>query len=277
MAQFSAHRQNWFGSETNSNIFEVVMMADKDGNIINSAGISANINISAGLVDGWANVHKFGAVPQMSQNTTGTIWDVNDTLYPWAAFNTPGILTISTTTSNGTISTLDNGITVHVFGLDENFEEVDDTFVISGSTATGTVSFKRVYRAYIDGNIANQTQIRVSRGATEILRINIGKSQTLMAIYTIPAGKTGYLLQGTTTCGANADATIDMFVRYFGQTSFRIGHTAEVAGVGGQYQYQFGVPIKIPEKSDLDIRAEVRSNNARVTAAFDIILVDNEI
>ena len=277
MAQFSAHRQDWFGSVTNSNIFEVIMMADKDGNIINSAGISSNINIAAGLVDGWASIHKFGAVPAMSQGQSGTIWDVNDTLYPWSAFDTPGILTISTTTSNGTLSSLDNGITVHVLGLDENFEEVEDTFTISGNSATGTVSFKRVYRAYIDGAIANQTQIRVSRGATEVLRINIGKSQTLMAVYTVPAGKTAYLIQGTTTCAASADATVDMFVRYFGQDSFRIGHTLEVAGVGGQYVYQFGVPIPIPEKSDLDIRAEVRSNNARVTAAFDILLVDNEV
>ena len=277
MAQFSAHRQDWFGSVTNSNIFEVIMMADKDGNIINSAGISSNINIAAGLVDGWASIHKFGAVPAMSQGQSGTIWDVDDTFYPWSAFDTPGVLTISTTTSNGTLSSLDDGITVHVLGLDENFEEVEDTFTISGNSATGTVSFKRVYRAYTYGINANQTQIRVSRGATEVLRINIGKSQTLMAVYTVPAGKTAYLIQGTTTCAASSDATVDMFVRYFGQDSFRIGHTLEVAGVGGQYTYQFGVPIPIPEKSDLDVRAEVRSNNARVTAAFDILLVDNEV
>lgn len=277
MAQFSAHRQEWFGSVTNSNIFEVIMMADKDGNIINAFGLSSNINIAAGLVDGWATIHKFGAVPSMSQNTSGSIWDVSDTYYPWDAFDTPSALTISTTAANGSLSTLDNGITVHIIGLDENFQEVEDILTISGSSATGTVVFKRVYRAYIDGTTANQTQIRVSNDTAEVLRINIGKSQTLMAIYTVPAGKTGYLLQGTTTCAANADATVDMFVRYFGQDSFRIGHTAEVAGVGGQYSYQFGVPIKIPEKSDLDVRAEVRSNNARVTAAFDIVLVDNEV
>ena len=68
-----------------------------------------------------------------------------------------------------------------------------------------------------------------------------------------------------------------MYIRYFGQDAFRIGHSLEVAGVGGQYLYQFPVPLKIPEKTDIDVRAEVRSNNARVTATFDIILVENEI
>jgi len=31
----------------------------------------------------------------------------------------------------------------------------------------------------------------------------------------------------------------------------------------------------MPEKTDIDVRATVRSNNARVTAAFDLILIDN--
>ena len=65
-----------------------------------------------------------------------------------------------------------------------------------------------------------------------------------------------------------------MFVRYFGQDTFRIGHSFEVAGDGGQYFYKFAVPIRIPEKSDIDVRASVRSNNARITAAFDVILIE---
>jgi hypothetical protein len=96
-----------------------------------------------------------------------------------------------------------------------------------------------------------------------------------MAIYTVPAGKTAYLLKGDTTVAANADATINMFVRYSGTGSFRIGHSAEVAGVGGQYTYDFPIPNSLPEKTDIDVRATVRSNNARVTAVFDLLFVDN--
>jgi hypothetical protein len=66
-----------------------------------------------------------------------------------------------------------------------------------------------------------------------------------------------------------------MFIRYFGQSSFRVGHSFEVQGEGGPYNYKFSVPIRIPEKSDIDVRAAVRTNNSRVTAAFDLILIDN--
>jgi len=96
-----------------------------------------------------------------------------------------------------------------------------------------------------------------------------------MAVYTVPAGYTGYIMQGTATCQAGADATVDMFVRYSGQDSFRVGHSLEVSGTGGQYSYKFFAPVKLPEKSDVDVRASMRSNNARITAAFDIILQNN--
>jgi hypothetical protein len=41
--------------------------------------------------------------------------------------------------------------------------------------------------------------------------------------------------------------------------------------------YEFFTPVVIPEKSDIDIRASVRSNNARVTAAFDLILIETGV
>jgi hypothetical protein len=277
MAQWNKNTQAYL--QDNKTLFEAFNIADKDGNIINSFGIASNIPIAAGEVDGWSTIHKFGAVPLMSTNPgTGSVWDKSDTYYPWDAFSTPGPLTIATTLANGSISTLDDGVDVTIIGLDENFEDVQETITITGSVGGGAQTFARVYRAYTSAD--NQTQIRVSTTTgtpTEVLRINIGKGQTLMAVYTVPAGKTAYLTKGTATCAANADATIDMMARYGGTGAFRIGHTAEVAGVGGQYTYEFAVPLKMPALTDIDIRATVRSNNARVTAAFDIILVDNPV
>ena len=233
------------------------------------------LNIGRGLVKGTTSIHKFGAVPAMSNGTTGTIWDKNDTLYPWSAFNTPGILTIATFAANGSSSTADTGKQVTILGLDENYNEIEETITISGASGTGTKTFGRVYRAFLTDTTSNVTQIRVSRGATEVLRIQISLAQTLMAIYTVPAGYNGYLCQGVASIEYGGDATINMFVRYPGGP-FRIGHSGEVAGTGMPYHYGFTVPIKLPPKTDIDVRAAVRSNNSRVTAAFDIILIDQK-
>ena len=97
-----------------------------------------------------------------------------------------------------------------------------------------------------------------------------------MSIYTIPDHHTGYLYKGTCSAQAGADATGDMFVRYFGQNSFRVGHSFEVSGTGGQYTYDFSFPIPIPAKSDIDVRVITRTNNGRFTAAFDLLLIDND-
>ena len=225
------------------------------------------ISIARGHVKDASHIHKFGAVPAMSQNQTGTVWDVSDTVYPWSAFDTAGVLTVPV------VNASDNGKLIQVFGLDDNYDLVNETFTISSTgTTTGTKTFKRVYRAYIADGVTNIGNINVQRGGVTVLRITAGKGQTLMSVYTVPRGFTGYLIKGTMTCQSGADATGDMFVRYSGQSSFRVGHSFEVSGAGGQYIYEFGVPIQIPAKSDIDVRAKVRSNYARITAAFDLIL-----
>jgi len=225
------------------------------------------LNIARGLVRGTSFIHKFGAVPQLSINTTGTIWDINDTIYPWSAFDTANNLVL-------TAQAADNTKQVQVVGLDENFNEQTEIVTITSGTATTINTYKRFYRAFTtNGSATNANNITFACNGTNVGRITAGKGQTLMAIYTIPATYTGYLTQGTISAQAGADATGDMFVRYGGQASFRIGHSFEVDGAGGQYMYKFDVPIPIPEKSDIDVRATTRSNNGRYTAAFDLILI----
>lgn len=228
------------------------------------------LGIAANHYDGLSHIHKFGAVPAMSQNTTGTVWDVDDTVYPWASWATAGTLTVDRASAS------DADKVVFIQGLDANYHLVSDTVTLTNATGNAsTVSFIRVFRAYMtNGSATNVGNVLIKKGGTTVAQITASKGQTLMAVYTIPAGYTGYLLKGVCTVQSGADATGDMFVRYFGQQAFRVGHTFEVSG-GGEYSYEFPVPIQITEKSDIDVRATVRSNNARATAAFDLILVRN--
>ena len=218
--------------------------------------------------------HKFGAVPQLSINTTGTIWDVSNTLYPWTALDTPAVVNVERNDAD------DTGLIVTIQGLDENWNFQSEDITITGADQVGTKLWRRVNRAYVSSGTAvvNVGDIDIEAGAaggTTVARITAELGQTLMSVYTIPAGYIGYLYHGTMTVQANADATGFMFIRRnaVGKT-FRVGHTFEVGG-GSQYDYEFAFPPPIPEKSDIDVRAAVRSNNARVTAAFDILLVEN--
>jgi hypothetical protein len=230
------------------------------------------LNIARGLVKGTTFIHKFGAVPAMSTNTTGTIWDVNDTVYPWSAWSAAGTITIDRA------NTSDANKHVTIVGLDADYEPLTETITLTNATGNAsTNSFIRVFRAFIGDGETNVGLISIKKSTTTVAAITAGKGQTLMAIYTIPAGYTGYLSKGTATAQAGADATGDMFIRYFGSQSFRVGHSFEVDGDGGQYMYEFTVPIPIPEKSDIDVRATARANNGRYTAAFDLILIKDSL
>lgn len=227
--------------------------------------------VSSGYISETSFIHKFGAVPAMSQNTTGTVWDVNDTVYPWSAFDTAGVINVDRANAS------DAGKIVTVVGLDSDYLPVTENITLTNaSNNTGTVLWRRVFRAFVSDGVTNVGNIDIQRDSTTVARITATKGQTLMAVYTVPAGKTGYLYQGVCTAQASADGTGNMYVRYFGQTSFRVGHSFEVAGVGGQYSYHFSFPIPIPEKSDIDVRITTRTNNGRYTAAFDLLLVDND-
>lgn len=228
------------------------------------------LQIARGHISNHSFVHKFGAVPAMSTSVTGTVWDVNDTIYPWSVWDTAGTVSVST------VNASDNGKQITIQGLDANYNFQEETITVSSSGAVASTKvFKRLNRGFIVDGSTNVADVIVTKDATTVLKITAGKGQTLMAVYTVPFDKTAYLVQGVASIQKGGDATGDMFIRYFGQSSFRVGHTFEVEGLGGPYTYTFAVPIRIPEKSDIDIRTNVRSNNARVTAAFDLILIDN--
>ena len=228
------------------------------------------LQVARDQIPGHSALHKFGAVPAMSINNTGTVWDIDDTLYPWSAFSSASTLLVDRASAS------DAGKIITIVGLDANYNEISENVTLTNATGNATTqSFIRVFRAYMyNGSATNVGNIDVKVSTTIVARITANKGQTLMGVYTVPAGYTAYLTQGVMSVQSGADATGDFFVRYGGETAFRIAHSFEVASA--EYFYAFHVPFALPEKSDVDIRASVRSNNARCTAAFDAYLIKNE-
>ena len=127
------------------------------------------LNVARGKTRGASTIHKFGATPSQSTNTTATVWDKGDTLYPWSAFNTPGVLV------GAQVGADDNGKVVTIIGLDSNWDLIEEDFTLSSTgTVTGTKTFKRVFRGFIKTGTSNVGQLSFSRGGVEVLRIISG-------------------------------------------------------------------------------------------------------
>ena len=225
------------------------------------------LQLARGQIPGHTFVHRQGRVPQMSNNTTGTVWDVNDALYPWSAWDTPGTVTVSRASAS------DADKNVIISGLDADFNPVSTTITLTAATGnTSATVFSRIDLVRMNGTSVNVGQVNVLKGATTVGRISAGVGQSLKGTYTVPAGFTAYLTQGAMTIQNGADATGTFLYRIPGDR-FVIGHTFEVAS--SEYSYAFTCPFALPEKTDIDVRAAVRTNNALVTAAYDMILIQN--
>ena len=225
------------------------------------------LQVARGQIPGHQFVHRMARVPEMSNNETGTLWDVNDTVYPWSAWDTAGTISVARASAS------DAGKNVIVVGLDTDYNTFTETITLtaaSGNTSTNT--FKRIESVRMNGTSVNVGAVTITKGAVVVAKVNAGVGQSLMGIYTVPAGYNAYLHQGVMTIQNGADATGTFYYRVPGDR-FVIGHTFEVAS--SEYTYGFTCPLGLPEKSDIDVRATVRSNNAILTAAYDITLIQN--
>ena len=79
MANINPNSTNYVHShEPNTNDLHMAMDYNSVGQpVIRTVG--GDIYNSINLPAGFGQIHKFGAVPPMSQNTNGTIWDETET------------------------------------------------------------------------------------------------------------------------------------------------------------------------------------------------------
>ena len=283
MAQYSVNRNQHY-NPSNFDLHEVIMLADKNGNIINSFGSASNIPIAAGLVNGYKSIHKFGRNPNVG-NIPETIW-MHGGIYQYLDVGSAStIYAYSASSDDGPGN--DGAHTITVQGLDNDFNEIEETITVNG--AASTASFLRVYRAFVatagvlaanDGNVLISTA--ASGGGTVLADIGTigtgsttGLGQTQLALYTIPAGKTGYLT--TWNIGVapmNNAVTVTLLARELdGDAPFRTKDIVDI--VGGYTTQNYSIPLRFPEKTDIEVRGTGDTSSV-ISSSFDIILVDND-
>lgn len=285
MAQWSVSRQGPLARGTRNDIHEVVMMADKDGNIINTFGVASNIPIANGDVDGYAAIHKFGRNPNLG-NAPETVWMYGG---KYQYLDVGSASTLYAYSANAQDSAAGDGArTVTIQGLDNNFNEIEETVTVGG--AATTLEFLRVYRAFVATAGVTKTNegdvlISTGSGGTGTVLADIGTigtgttfglGQTQLALYTIPAGKTGYLTTWNVGCAPmNNKATVVLKSRELdGDAPFRTKDIVDL--VGGYHTQNYSIPLRFPEKTDIEVVASGDTSTI-ISSSFDVILVDNAI
>lgn len=267
----------------NEDVYEVQALADKDGNIINSFGVASNLPISAGDVTGYAAIHKFGRNPNVG-NAPETIWMYGGK-YQYLAFGAASTLYAYSANSEDSAAG-DGARTITIQGLDNDFNEIEETVTVGG--AATTLEFLRVYRAFVataGSTNTNEGDVLISTasggGGTVLADIGtigtgttFGLGQTQLALYTIPAGKAGYLTTWNVGLApANNKATVILKSRELnGDGPFRTKDIVDI--VGGYHTQNYSIPLCFPAKTDIEVLASGDTSSI-ISSSFDIILVNN--
>lgn len=209
-----------------------------------------DLQVSRNQVDGHEHLDLFGYSIAVGSTAFGPLWEgltSSGGNFPFpAAAGTISIVSASAS---------DTAVTVRITGLDANFVRIFETVVLNGTTPVVTTnSFLRInFVDTIAGNAVGN--VTFTRGATVIAQMNAGVGQIQMAVYTVPAGFTLYIIyyqaDGNTTTASGA--FMNTRLRFTANPSKVVMVTGQTTYLN-QLQIPFGVPFQITEKTDVEIQ-----------------------
>lgn len=240
-------------------------------------------DVANGAIPGHAGVNKFGNNGALATSSTETVWDGSNTYtFPATADATHLRQAVNQAAMQGE--------TVEVQGLDTNYDLVVQNVVLDGTDTTTPVALstalRRVFRMKVMSAVVTDQDVELRNvgGGTTYALIQAGYNQTLMAIYTVPAGKTGYVNAYWSSLnkdsgGGDPDVIIRMWHQdnqngYAPQLKHIIGLDSDATS---HFTHHFRPPLVVGQKTDIYLTVTNLSSTATadVSAGFDLVLVDN--
>ena len=241
------------------------------------------LEIPRGTIPELSSINKFGRNPSIGTNSTETIWD-GSSLYSFAS--TADITHLRQAVDQVAM----RGEKVEIQGLDASWGLTLQNVILDATDSTTpvalTTALKRVFRMKALSAITADQDIEVRNvgGGTTYASMLAGHNQTLMAVYTVPAGVTAYMTQyyfDMNKVGGGGDPDIngklwarDNANNYAPQIKHVLGAKDTATS---HISHSFNPYVRFGEKTDLYINVENLSSTASadVVAGFDLILDQN--
>lgn len=294
----SSHRiQDSIADDDDAELVKAVLTGKNNGSFVNVrtsidgdlriVDNSSGLSIAKGNITGSSFIHKFGKAPDFD-STDGyvAIWDgANDSGVNLMQYTYSSSADIDTISSDSASDTFD----LEIQGLDSDYNLVTQTKTLTGQTPVILdTSLIRVFRLKNVGSADNVGRIFcfknvATTGGVPDTLVNIraiiqpGNNQTLMAIYTIPAGKIGYMRDWYASLNNNVATSlnVELRARPFGQV-FQVKHTRTINSTGtSSTKHDYFEPEVFSAKTDIVMQAQTAGNSVAASAGFDIVLIDD--
>jgi len=232
--------------------------------------------VQQGKVPGYTMINKFGYNPSIGSGAFETIWETGGD-YPWQS-TAVTVDVVSDDTNDDVAGT--GARTLRIQGLDGSYNLAEETVDMDGTTTvTTTQTFLRVFRMSVEtagtsGNNEGTITVTYTGGSDVAATITAGNGQTLMTLYTIPAGYTGYLLSMNISSGKDQEMDFK-FIQRDNSVANAGFQTKQFLNVrGGQTTVIFNAINVIPQKSDIYVSGKASSTSSS-SASFDLLLVQD--
>ena len=251
----------------------------------NSISKDMLIAIERGDVPGHDIIHKFGHNDSIPNGSFEFVTNLGQTAHALSAATTVRIKA----GGDGADDAAGNGAReITIQGIDSTLAEVTETITTAGAAASAvtTKTWWRVHRAWVSSvgtyGAANTAAITVENGTggTDIIQIAVEDGQTQDCIYTIPTGKTGYLLSAHITIDSSQDATVNMYIREnmtdttAPMSSKRIKKHFD--GLDSVFRYIPRSPNSVfPALTDVWFEASGGGGSTKVSIDMEILLIDD--
>jgi len=222
------------------------------------------IPVQMGIVDNFSGIQKFGYNDSVGTSFE-TVWTNGTDLYIYPTTATTAVATSSNTGA-------DNGGTVHIFGLDENFDLADEVITVGGSASTTT--FIRLHRAFMSTaitNNVNQGDITITVDSKTGAYISAGYGQTLQSVYTIPRNHRGYLMSFDVGTSKDLELEAKIMARPINGNAFQTKAFKTLRG--GAFRKEYLIPEVLTEKTDIEMRVKASATSS-VSGGFELLLED---
>jgi len=163
--------------------------------------------------------------------------------------------------------------TVEIQGLDADYNLQTSIVTLNGTNAvtTGSDTYIRVFRMKVltaGTGETNAGNLTASIGGSNVAQIGAGNGQTLMAVYTIPAGYRGYLTKFQASLSKNQEAQIQVRAK----TSTGAWQTKGLFGTfANTIEYKYEIPLEFEEKTDIQFRTKAGATS-EMGVVFDLVV-----
>ena len=227
-----------------------------------------NLNIARGLVKGVTGLSISGYNANVN-STWVPLWEIGTT---YTYFSSAQVARVWSDNA------VDTNVTIRIFGLDSNYDQIDETVVLTNGT-TGvltTKEFLRINSLMTMGSVNAIGTIHAgsSDKAITLAAIFDGAGRSQMTVYTVPRGYTFYLSQVNIVTNQNGN----QFANYRSYTQNPVGLTTKILQfpLTTDYNSTKVVPRPYPERTDIQWQCSA-SVASQIGGQIEGYLIQNPI